>query len=333
MGQVVTAALVRGPVQQVVEHPPAPGSGGVVDVHDTVRVVPGEVHHDESQRVSSRPRPGHQGLGTGVVRPARHLSAAPRPDPNATRRRPQLAVPLGQGSVVRLVRPAPEEHRDEDLPTVGLAVVPERQARQGRDRDRRSLGALLRGEGRGGSRLVMVLQEADEAPLIGRVGIEMTSHQCDVALRQPVVQPLVVAVVEAQLLQVPLPVPVRLRDEPELRVHLPRRGDHLGPVRHGRWRSHPVAPRRRHHVVEHQHGHVAAHRVRVPGDPAERATREAPQAGGEGVHLHHVRPRSEVGVLAVGEHRAADLDERLGPAAEVLGGAAHERVGRTTQPR
>ena len=35
-----------------------------------------------------------------------------------------------------------------------------------------------------------------------------------------------------------------------------------------------------------------------------------PQAGCEGVHLHHVGPGREVGVLAVGEHRAVDLDER-----------------------
>ena len=63
------------------------------------------------------------------------------------------------------------------------------------------------------------------------------------------------------------------------------------------------------------------------------ASRQAPQAGCEGVHLHDVGPGREVGVLAVGEHRAVDVDERLRTTGEVLGRAAHERLGGAAQPR
>ena len=66
--------------------------------------------------------------------------------------------------------------------------------------------------------------------------------------------------------------------------------------------------------------------------PSAAAARLA-QAGCEGVHLDHVGPGCEVGVLPVGEDRAVDLDERPGTTCEVLGRAAHERLRGGPQPR
>ena len=96
----------------------------------------------------------------------------------AHRSRYQSARAASSGSSA----PAPEEHRDEDLPAVGLAVVPERQARQRRDGDRRGLDALRRAERPSGARFVVVLQEPDETPLVRRVGVEVPAHR---ARRRP----------------------------------------------------------------------------------------------------------------------------------------------------
>jgi hypothetical protein len=59
----------------------------------------------------------------------------------------------------------------------------------------------------------VVLQEAHQPPLVGEIGAQVRSHRVRVLVQQAVVQPFVVAVVESLLLQRPLEVPVRLRDE------------------------------------------------------------------------------------------------------------------------
>ena len=57
--------------------------------------------------------------------------------------------------------------------------------------------SFLMGERRSGSRLIMVLDESDQFPLVGLVGAEMESHLLRGAMLQPIVQPLIVAVVES----------------------------------------------------------------------------------------------------------------------------------------
>ena len=56
----------------------------------------------------------------------------------------------------------------------------------------------------------MVLDEADEAPLIVAIGAEVPAYLLGVLAHETVVEALVVAVVEALLLKRPLEVPVSL---------------------------------------------------------------------------------------------------------------------------
>ncbi len=91
---------------------------------------------------------------------------------------------------------------------------------------------------------------------------------------------------------------------------LPHPTDDLRPVVGLGRRPHPAAPGAGEHVVHHQHRHVASHAVALFGDPAEHVRGPPAQLFGECVELHHIRPRGEVWIAAVGEDRAADPHER-----------------------
>jgi len=114
-----------------------------------------------------------------------------------------------------LLRPTGEEDRWPHLPSLELSLVPQRRAGQGRDGDRRRPFPLGR-QGGGGPGFVVVLQEADQ----GRAGSRGRPADDRAPIRalvqQPVVEPLVVAVVEPLPLEGPFEVPVRLGDEEEI---------------------------------------------------------------------------------------------------------------------
>ena len=82
---------------------------------------------------------------------------------------------------------------------VELAVVEESPARQRRhyDGDR----PFPRRERRCGPRLVVVLDEAQQPRLVGPVGPQVPPYRRGVLVDEPVVEPLVVAVVETLLLE------------------------------------------------------------------------------------------------------------------------------------
>ena len=127
------------------------------------------------------------------------------------------------------------------------------------------------GERRGRARLVVVLQEADHLVLVIEIGVEVLADRPDVAVAQPIVQPLVVGVVESLLLQRPFEIPVDLGHEAEA-------GRLLA---HARGGSRPEglraeAPRPLEHVGQHQHRHVAAHAVALSGDLHERSRSSPP---------------------------------------------------------
>lgn len=63
-------------------------------------------------------------------------------------------------------------------------------------------------ERRGGARFVVVFQESHETVLIIEAGEEVLAHRAGVAVAQSVQEPLVVAVVEALLLQRPFEIPI-----------------------------------------------------------------------------------------------------------------------------
>ena len=128
----------------------------------------------------------------------------------------QVAVEGVQFLVFGLVGTSSQEHRNPDLAAIELAFVKEPRSRSGRHHH--SGGALLRRrECGGGSRLIVILDEANKLRLIRRIGAEMAADALGIIVFQAVVQPLVVAVVEPLLLQLPFEIPVRFGDEEKRR--------------------------------------------------------------------------------------------------------------------
>ena len=157
---------------------------------------------------------------------------------------------LVEGPQVRvrlLVGPASEEDRQLDAPAVELTVVDEPRARLPERRDRGRPG-LAGAERRRRPRLVVVLDEAHEPLLVAGVARQVPVHGLGALVQQPVVQALVVAVVESLLLERVLEVPVRLGHEDEVGVVGLDRRDHGRPVlvcRAARRLARPRSARRR----------------------------------------------------------------------------------------
>ena len=152
-----------------------------------------------------------------------------------------------------------------DPPPVELAFVHEPCSGLGQRGHRR--GPCLRTwERRGRARLVVVLDEAEQPVLVGRVPRQVPVHRGGVLVGEPVVEALVVAVVESLLLQRPLAIPVGLRDEDEVGMDVLDDRDRRRPVLVSGPRPATCAPRALEDVVHHQHRHVAAHAVALSGD-------------------------------------------------------------------
>ncbi len=109
--------------------------------------------------------------------------------------------------------------------------------------------------------------------------------------------------------------------------------DDVGPVLGRGRRPDPIAPRPCEHLVQHQHGHVAAHAVALVEDPDERGGRRAAESRRERVELDHVGPGGEVRVAPAGEDPLADTHERSRIAFEVVVAPGHEVVGMLEGPR
>ena len=101
-------------------------------------------------------------------------------------------------------------------PSFDLAVVDQPHPGLGERGDGGRLPAR-RAERERGPRLVVVLDEPHQAALIAEVRLKVPANLRRRSVHQPVVETLVVAVVEALLLQLPLQVPVGLGDEDEAR--------------------------------------------------------------------------------------------------------------------
>jgi hypothetical protein len=159
---------------------------------------------------------------------------------------------------------------------------------------------------------------------------------------EAIVEPLVVGVVEAGLLQLPLHVPVHLGHEHELRPPPLDARDGVRPERRVLRRRAvaglgPVAPRALEDLRLHEHGHVAANGVAALGDAAELAHHGLAQPGVPIVELDGVRPPREVGIAAEGEHARAASDREAAPvlrlAREVIIRALDEELGVRGDPR
>ena len=175
----------------------------------------------------------------------------------------------------------------------------ESQARRQERDDGRGLVHAGR-EGCGGPGLVVVLQEACELALVVEPGVEVLADRPGVSLAQPVVEALVVRVVEPLLQHRPLEVPVDLGHEAEARHALPHALGHPRPE--GR---RPAAPGPLEDVGQDEHRHVAADAVALPADLQELVQHGLLRGHVAVVELEGIRPPGEIRVPAV-RQRAGD---------------------------
>src|SRR5262249_955643 len=124
----------------------------------------------------------------------------------------KIAIELSQRGVSRLVRPS-HEVRGNPLPaSLELTLMKEPQPGREIGQDRRRL-VHARFEGRCGTRLVMVLQEAGEAVLVAKLRLKMSAHRTYIRSAQTIIEPLVIGVVKALLQHGPLAIPIDLGHE------------------------------------------------------------------------------------------------------------------------
>ena len=220
----------------------------------------------------------------------------------------QFLVELAQLPVGLLGGPPSQLNRQLHLAPVELAVVEEPHPRRGvGDEGRRPV--LLGAEDLGSARLVVVFEEVCAAAEHFRVAAQVLAHGGGARVDQVVVEALVVGVVEPEGLQFVFQAPVGFSDEEKVRVAAPHGVDRLRPElpcgRRAslRWRNLPPGSLK--DIVQHQHGHVAAHAVALSGDSEQRLDERVPQVGVAVVELGSVGPAGEVGVAAVSEDLAA----------------------------
>src|SRR5690349_20190792 len=106
-------------------------------------------------------------------------------------------------------------HGNSYFASLELTLVEEAQTRHEEGRDSGRAMDIL-GEGRGGARLVVILEKSRRLALKVRIGAEMITHRPRCVVSQPVVKPLVVGVVKPLLLERPFEIPVDFGHEEEL---------------------------------------------------------------------------------------------------------------------
>src|SRR6185436_5226471 len=108
----------------------------------------------------------------------------------------------------------------------------------------------------GSARLVVVLDESDQFFLIRLIGAQMESHLLRGAMLQPIVQPLVVTVVEPLLLKFPLEIPIGFCNEQDPRISLAYGSDELDPKFPPWFLTRAGSPRPLDDRIHHEHGHI-----------------------------------------------------------------------------
>src|SRR4051812_6799802 len=112
-----------------------------------------------------------------------------------------------------------------------LAVVKESHTRRECSNDGCGLMARPGKDGRR-ARLVVILEKARQPILVVESRFQMAANGAGIGMAQAIVQPLVVAVVEALLLQFPFVVPIGLGQKSEAPMSVAHGRDRLGP----KWR-------------------------------------------------------------------------------------------------
>ena len=107
----------------------------------------------------------------------------------------------------------------------------------------------------------MVLKETGELILIVETGAQVFADGSDIARLQPIVQSLIIAIVEALLLQGPFQIPINLSLEGEGWIGLAHRRRRRRPER-----LRADAPCALENLGQHQHRHVAADTIAFAGN-------------------------------------------------------------------
>src|SRR5215218_5104549 len=115
---------------------------------------------------------------------------------------------------------------------------------------------LLRREDPGRPRLVVILEEASQARLVVEAGREMVADGGGVGAAQSIIEPLVVAIVEALLQQLPFEVPIGFGQEGEVAASFAHSPYRLWPKRRRR-----PAPSTLEDLRQKEHRHVAPYAI------------------------------------------------------------------------
>ena len=159
-----------------------------------------------------------------------------------------------------MLRPASKKHAEPCMSALKLALVKQHRSRQGHAHDGCCAMFLWR-ECCGGSGFVMILEKAYQATVVSRITLQMLPYRLDLSMFQPVIQPLIVAIVESLLLQFPFEIPVRFSHKEELPMAPSYGGDQLGPILSRRLLTGPLPPRPFKDRIDEQHCHIAPHAV------------------------------------------------------------------------
>src|SRR4029450_809457 len=154
----------------------------------------------------------------------------------------------------------------------------------------------------------------------------MKTHLLGRTLQNSVVQSLVVAVIEALLLQRPLKIPISLGEEQESRMRLADGGDHCRPIVR-LWRgTDAITPGSGKNVTHDQHRHIATDTVALLGNLAERLDHNSAQGRSKGVQLNDIRPCREVRISAIGQDMTVNLNKGLRVRSQLVGRAGDEQL-------
>ena len=149
----------------------------------------------------------------------------------------------------------------------------------------------------------------------------------NIPINKAVIQPFVVAIVEALLLKVPLLIPIGFGNEQEIGIRTSHGWDeHLPEIGSG-LRTCTVAPRLTEDFVHYQHGYVATNAIAHTRDPGHSIKDGFPETGIKHIDLQHILPGRVKGILSAGEHPFADIDKRHRVCFQFINRSPDKKIG------
>jgi hypothetical protein len=302
-------------------------------LHPALSSIVAEINHNETSIIVFHPAPGQQVLKACIVGPAATLT---QPPCTIAKYRSvdsceELVVERMQCFVNGLCGASGQKDRYPYLTAFKLAFMEESCPRQSGYRD--CCGPMFRrGKGRCGPRLIVVLEEAEQPLLVGKVGTEMKSNTLCIVMFHAIIEPFVVAEVEPLLLQLPLQVPVSFRDETKMRSCSLNGRDDFTPVLGWRPLPRATALGSFENLVQDEHGHVAADAITLGRNTGDGFNRCLPQPGLKHVELQNVRPGREIRVPSAGANVSLYLKVGCWVVPRILSIPANEILGALGDP-